>query len=188
MFLRVVLAAVPLLFHINFRVHSTLPTKVWLGFWLGLCWMWRSYWGKLNLYNVESSNPSKQNSSSFISPLISFISVFQLYACMQILYRFRPKVFYFNAIVVFISNSSCLLLIYRKAIHFHIFLKFIYFYSLTIVCIFSPSLHPTPASPTSLPHLHPPPWFCPCVLYSSSYGPLSPLSPPHSLWLLLDCS
>ena len=55
-----------------------------------------------------------------------------------------------------------------------------YFYSVTIVCIFSPSLHPTPDSPTSLPHLYPPPWFCLCVLYSSSYTPLSPLSPPHS--------
>ena len=57
---------------------------------------------------------------------------------------------------------------------------FIYFYSVTIVCIFSPSLHPTPASPTSLPYCYPPPWFCPCGLYSSSYRPLSPLSPPHS--------
>ena len=50
---------------------------------------------------------------------------------------------------------------------------FFYFYSVTIVCIFSPSLHPTPANPTSLPHLYPPPWFCPCVLYSSSCRPLS---------------
>ena len=31
-----------------------------------------------------------------------------------------------------------------------------------------------------LPHLHPPPWFCLCVLYSSSCNPLSSLSPPHS--------
>ena len=59
-------------------------------------------------------------------------------------------------------------------------LSCLFFYSVTIVCIFSPSLHPTPASPTSLPHLYPPPWFCPCVLYNSSYRPLSPLSPPHS--------
>ena len=44
---------------------------------------------------------------------------------------------------------------------------------------FSP--HPsTPGEPTSLPHLHPPPGFCPCVLYSSSCNPLSPLSPPHA--------
>ena len=58
---------------------------------------------------------------------------------------------------------------------FFTFFKFIfYFYSVTIVCIFSP------ANPTSLLHLYPPSWFCPCVLYSSSYRPLSPLSPSHS--------
>ena len=55
-----------------------------------------------------------------------------------------------------------------------------YCYSITVVCIFSPTLHPTPSEPTSLPRLHPPPWFCPCVLYSSSCNPLSPLSLPHS--------
>ena len=63
------------------------------------------------------------------------------------------------------------------SIHFiftDLFLLF-YVYSVTIVCIFAPSLHPTPANPTSLPHNYPPPWFCPCVLYSSSYRPLSPL-------------
>ena len=48
------------------------------------------------------------------------------------------------------------------------------------MCLFSPSLHLTPAEPTSLPHLHPPSWFCPCVLYSSSCNSLSSLSPPHS--------
>ena len=37
-----------------------------------------------------------------------------------------------------------------------------------------------PASPTSFPHLYPLPWLCPCVVYSSSYRPLSPLPPPHS--------
>ena len=51
-----------------------------------------------------------------------------------------------------------------------IFFKKIYCYSITVVCLFSPSLHPTPAKPTSLLHLHPPPWFCPCVLYSSMDG------------------
>ena len=56
-----------------------------------------------------------------------------------------------------------------------------YCYSITVVYIFSPSFHSTPAKPTSLSHLHPPPCFCPCVLYSSSCKPLSPLSPPHSL-------
>ena len=49
-----------------------------------------------------------------------------------------------------------------------VFLKKFYCYSIIVECLFSPSLHPTPAEPTSLPHLHPPHWFCPCVLYSSS--------------------
>ena len=65
-------------------------------------------------------------------------------------------------------------------ISFRDFFLIFYCYSVTIVCIFSPSLHPTPANPTSFPHLYPHPWFCPCVLYSSSCRPLSPLSPPHS--------
>ena len=53
-----------------------------------------------------------------------------------------------------------------------------YCYSITVVCLVSPSLHPIQGELTSLPHLHPPPWFCPCVLYSSSCNPLFPLSPP----------
>ena len=51
---------------------------------------------------------------------------------------------------------------------FCLFKIFLNFSSVTIVCIFSPSLHPTPVNPTSLLHLYPPPWFCPCVLYSGS--------------------
>ena len=66
----------------------------------------------------------------------------------------------------------------RRNIHL-VYLNF-YCYSIILVCIFSPSLHPTPVKPTSLPCVHPPPWFCPCVLYSSSCKPLSSLSPPHS--------
>ena len=60
------------------------------------------------------------------------------------------------------------------------FFNFFYCYAITVVCLFSPSLYPTPGEPTSLPPLHPPPWFCPCVLYSSSCNPLFPLSLPHS--------
>ena len=48
------------------------------------------------------------------------------------------------------------------------------------MCLFFLSLHRTPAEHPSLPDLHPPPWFCPCVLYTSSCNPLSSLSPPHS--------
>ena len=72
----------------------------------------------------------------------------------------------------------------KHAEFIYLFLNF-YCYSVTVVCIFSPSLHSTPVKPTSLPAstlpcLHPPLWFCPCVLHSSSCKPLSPLSPPHS--------
>ena len=69
------------------------------------------------------------------------------------------------------------------SIHFiftDLFLLF-YVYSVTIVCIFAPSLHPTPANPTSLPHLYPPPWFCPCVLYSPL---VSVVVPPPSLLIV----
>ena len=57
---------------------------------------------------------------------------------------------------------------------------FFYCYSITVVCLFSPSLPPTPAEPTSLPNPHHPPRFCPCVLYNSSCNPLFPLSPHHA--------
>ena len=68
-----------------------------------------------------------------------------------------------------------------KSNYVFIFKKlFIYCCSITVVCIFSPPLHSSPANPTTLPCLHPPPWFCSCVLYSSSWKPFSPLSPPHS--------
>ena len=68
------------------------------------------------------------------------------------------------------------------------FLKTIYYYSVTIVCMFSPSLHPTPASATSLSHLHPPPWFCPCVLHIAPIDPSPHYPLPTPLWLLLQCS
>ena len=64
-------------------------------------------------------------------------------------------------------------------IYIYIF-KLFYCCSITVVCIFSPSLHPTPAKHTSLPCFHPPRWFCPCVLYSSSWKPFSPLYLPPS--------
>ena len=98
-----------------------------------------------------------------------------------------------------ITNLFCNLKSMWGFCFFIFFIFNFYCYSITVVCIFSPFLHPTPTKPTSLPHLYPPPWFCPCVLYSSSCKPLSPLSPPHSslsivtlflfqcLWLYFVC-
>ena len=65
------------------------------------------------------------------------------------------------------------------------FHKLLYCCSITVVCIFSPPLPHTPSKPTSLPCFHPTPWFCPCVLYSSSYNPLSSVTPYHSPWSIV---
>ena len=72
---------------------------------------------------------------------------------------------------------------FNYQIYFLTFLSlffFNFFYSVTIVCIFSPCLYPTPAKPTSLLCFHPSPWFCPHVPYSSSWKPFSPLPLPRS--------
>ena len=75
-----------------------------------------------------------------------------------------------------LTAGLCLI---SHCVFFPIF-KLFYCCSITVVCIFSPPLYPTPAKPTSLPCFHPAPWFCSCVLYSSSWKPFSPLSLPHS--------
>ena len=90
--------------------------------------------------------------------------------------NFCPNLYYYS----FFKKKDFIYLFIYLFIFAISFFKNFYCYSITVVCLFSPSLHPTPAEPTSLPHLHPPPWFCPCVLYSSSCRPLFPLSPPHS--------
>ena len=61
-----------------------------------------------------------------------------------------------------------LFLFFSQLLFFIYFLKFLLLFKYSCM----PFL-PTPAKPTSLPHLHPPPWFCPCGLYSSSCNPLS---------------
>ena len=59
---------------------------------------------------------------------------------------------------------------------FFLFWKFIYLFLFSYNCMpFLPIPPPHPSRTTSLPHLCPPPWFCPCVLSSSSCRPLSPL-------------
>ena len=75
------------------------------------------------------------------------------------------------------------------------FLNF-YCYSITVVCLFSPSLLPTPAEPTSLHHLHPSPDFVPVSFIvvpaiPSSHCPHPtppwPLRFPTSLSLVVYC-
>ena len=47
---------------------------------------------------------------------------------------------------------SLIMLIKGKSIllDFSVFFKIFYCYSITVVCLFSPSLHPTPSKPPSL--------------------------------------
>ena len=87
--------------------------------------------------------------------------------------------------IIFIHTIECMSGVSPSQLLFNLhsnlpfFFNF-YCYLIRVVCLFSPSLHPTPGEPTSLPPLQPPPWICPCVRYSSSCNPLSSLSPSHS--------
>ena len=73
-------------------------------------------------------------------------------------------------------------MVYNLFFYFEIL--FIYFYSVTIVCLFSPSLHPTPAEPPPSPTSALPLDF---VLVSFLVAPIDP-SPhyplPTSFWLV----
>ena len=52
---------------------------------------------------------------------------------------------------------------------------------------FSPHSPPHPSQTHLPPCFHPPPWFCPCVPYSSSLKPFSPLSPISGyFWIVLN--
>ena len=73
--------------------------------------------------------------------------------------------------------------------NFHFFKnELIYFYSVTIVCIFSTSLQSNPASPTSLPHLYPPNYFVHVSFIVAPIDPSPHYTLPTPLWLLLQCS
>ena len=74
---------------------------------------------------------------------------------------------------LFFSNNN---LPTVKAICFYIILL-LFNYS----CLHFPlTTPPTSPKPTSFPCFPPPPWFCPCVLYSNSWKPFFPLCPSPS--------
>ena len=78
----------------------------------------------------------------------------------------------------------CLLSLCKKVTDYHERIEIILLKGLfkNFLLLFNYScLHflPIPPPHPSWTHL-PPPWFCPCVLHSSSCNPLSSLSPPHS--------
>ena len=53
-------------------------------------------------------------------------------------------------------------------IYLFLFFNFNFVLLFNYSCVPFLPIPPTPAEPPSLSHLHTPPWFCPCVLYSSS--------------------
>ena len=74
-------------------------------------------------------------------------------------------------------------LFFRNRIITEIFFSFVRFVFFKFLLLFNyscwhflPIPPPHPNNSHLPPHLHPPPWFCPCVFYSSSCKPLSPLS------------
>ena len=99
---------------------------------------------------------------------LSFISFFV--SCLVFCFSISRKLTY--------SHLLCLTFLF--VVYTFLIFKLFYRCSITVVFIFSPPLCPTPAKPTSLPCFHPPLWSCPCVLYSSSWKPFSPLSLPPS--------
>ena len=91
---------------------------------------------------------------------------------------FRPKSsgkkICFNFLILYFVDNAI-----KDVLLLSIFKNF-YCYSITVVWLFSPSLHPPQLNPPPSPTSTSPPRFCPCVLYNSSCNPLFPLSPPHS--------
>ena len=110
------------------------------------------------------------------------------------------SVFFFISVIIFFILTCSILMVcislfmllslfwnshwvppFFSVVHWAFFFNFNFVLLFNYSCVpFLPFPPPTPAEPTSLPHLHPTPWFCPCVLYSSSCNPFSSLSPPHS--------
>ena len=118
---------------------------------------------------------SSEKSSSTQHSALGYIPVCQ---CSQINHRKGIMGFYYficqislNPFIFIITPHSCpqliSLLLSPELFWLKLFfLKLFYSCSITVVYIFSSPLPATPSKPTSLPCFHPPPWFCPCVLYS----------------------
>ena len=112
--------------------------------------------------------------SSFLTYFISYyleLNVIYIY-CPSLIYSFKAMHF---PVITAVTTS----LIFICHVLNSLFLNFLLLFNYSCV----PFLPIPPPHHIQIPlptPLHPPPWFCPCVLYSSSCNPLSSLSPPHS--------
>ena len=77
-------------------------------------------------------------------------------------------------ILVISVNYKNVFFFFENSTSIYVFFQFLNYF--IVVQLQLSAFLPTPANPTSLPCFYPPPWFCPCVLYSSSWKPFSPLS------------
>ena len=113
-------------------------------------------------------------------------------ACLSLLIMswLGPSVFLSRFPIHLCTNSPMVLHAGKKGKrHKYLFIFIFTFFIVQLQLPASPpTTSPTPAKSPSLPCFHPPPYFCPCVLHSSSWIPYSPLLLPPSLWLLSDCS
>ena len=114
------------LLRLNFRWFRTFVTMGFLVFHVSL---------KLGCDKLQMSYNKRGNIYNILFCIIIYLL---LYYYLSLLLLFCILHYYYYYYFTGVSKS---------------FFKNFYCYSITVVCLFSPSLHPTPAEPTSLPHL-----------------------------------
>ena len=92
----------------------------------------------------------------FFKTLVKTTSVFT-FSSNNLKYRNRLPTMTQGVYVTKTDTGSQSQAFYSAILNIALFFLNFYCYSITVVCLFSQSLHPTPAKPTSLPHLHLPP-------------------------------
>ena len=97
---------------------------------------------------------SWSSTSPSVFPMIQMLALLEIFHSLLIL-----SSFFFHCFQITFNMSL---------FYFILFLIILLLFSYSCLHFLPNTPHPTPAKPTSLPCFHPPPWFCPCVLYSSS--------------------
>lgn len=103
-FFEVVLATLVYLhFHMNFIINLSVSTKNMVEFWLRLCGVYRSTWGKLTFLNVESSNPWILCISPFIIILFNFSDQSLLVFSVQVFHIFVSFISIYLTFLIILS-------------------------------------------------------------------------------------